>query len=358
MKVLLLADGRSVHTIRYQAELKAQGAKVTLASLERGDTVDIQLKKKSVSNSLNYFFVNREIKELVRKVNPDIVNPHFASGYGFSTAVSKVWRSKPVLLHCLGSDILVSPKKSIAHKRKVILALSRSSHILVDSKYLANAILKLYKAESIDIIPWGVEPAILDIFQKKIRESVSWNKPLKVLVPRPHNPVYNNEFIVESLKELINIREIALWFPNWGDDLDDFKSKAKRICPDGLITYYNFLTRDNYIEFLKQFDFYLSASKSDSSPASLIEAMAAGIFPVVADIPGVREWLDGNNGALYPPDDRDALKKIIAELTACKTTDMAQILNVNHERVKRSALFPQNIKETIGIMERLITRGV
>lgn len=357
MKVLLLADGRSVHTTRYQKELREQGVDVVLASLERGDTVDVLLKKKSVSNSLNYFFVNREIRELVRKTDPDVVNPHFASGYGFSTAVSKVWRTKPILLHCLGSDILVSPKKTIAHKRKVIFALSRASHILVDSNYLAEAVRELYSSEAIDIIPWGVEPEVLDIFDRKNKSITSWNKPLRILVPRPHNRVYNNEFILESLKELINKRHIALAFPNWGDDLEKFKSEISHLCPDGIIEFYDFKPRAEYIAFMERFDVYLSASQSDSSPASLIEAMAAGLFPVAADIPGVREWLDGDNGILYPLDDDKFLREAVLKLVEHKT-DVARVLDTNHNRVRKSAMFQENIKKTIEIMEHLSTGGV
>src|SRR4029079_13645664 len=36
---------------------------------------------------------------------------------------------------------------------------------------------------------------------------------------------------------------------------------------------------------------YVSASRSDSTSQSLLEAMAAGALPVVSDIPGNREWV-------------------------------------------------------------------
>jgi len=356
MRVLLLADGRAVHTMRFQSELKAQGVEVILASLERGDTVDFLLKKKSVSNSLNYFFVNREIKALVRKTEPDLVNPHFASGYGFSTAVSGVSKKKPVLLHCLGSDILISPKKSVAHKRKVIYALSKAAHILVDSRYLADQTKMLYDKIPIDIIPWGVENEILKIFEHKKQIDLKWSDPPKVLVPRPHNPVYNNLLIIDALQNMINERKLALSFPDWGDDRDKFKNEVSRICPDGLIDYYRFKPRHEYFSFLETFDIYLSASLSDSSPASLIEAMAAGLYPVVADIPGVREWLDGRNGILYPHDDPGALKNAMSKLIN-QRDDIAAILRNNHERVEKSAVFSENIKSTIALMERLISHG-
>jgi len=173
---------------------------------------------------------------------------------------------------------------------------------------------------------------------------------------RAQNDVYNNLFIIKSLKELINGQKIRLSFPDWGDNRDRFKKEVAQLCPDGLIEYFSFKPRDEYISFLGKFDIYLSAARSDSSPASLIEAMAAGLYPVAADIPGVREWLDVNNGILYHPDDERALYDAISTLIE-KHDNIGEVLTKNNERVRRSGLFSENIRATIKIMEHLISRG-
>jgi len=349
MRLLLLADGSSIHTQRYHSELIHQGVEVILASLERGDTVDIQLKKKSVSNSISYFFVNRQIKELVRQYSPDIVNPHFASGYGFSTALSKSWKKLPVCLHCLGSDILISPHKSIAHKRRVVYAIARSQLIFADSNYLAEEITSLYKTDNISVVPWGIEKHIGDIFTVREKKNYKFGKPLRVLIPRPHQKVYNNELIIHALKDKINDKTIALSFPDWGDFVDRFKKLSNEICPDGLIDYYKFKPRDEYVEFLKKHDVYLSASKSDSSPASLIEAMGAGLWPVAGDIDGIKEWLNNDNGSVYDLDNRNSLDLIFDKLIS-KDFNSCAILKKNHKRAIETALFSDNISKTIEIM--------
>jgi L-malate glycosyltransferase len=354
MKVLLLADGRAFHTIRYQAELKKQGVEVILASLEKGDTVDIQLQKKSVSNSLNYVFVNREIKQLRLKINPDIINAHFASAYGFSVALSKVWQKVPVLLHCLGSDILISPQKSVAHKRKVAFALEKAGHILADSVYLAEKIKRLHSTATVDIIPWGVEPEILEIYKQKAETAFKLTEPFRVLVPRPHTDIYNNLFIVKSLRQFINDDRISLTFPSWGDDALKFKKFAEASCP-GKINYYRRLEREKYIEFLSGFDIYLSAALSDSSPASLLEAMGGGLIPIVGDIPGVREWVNDKeqNGFLFNPKEAGSLKKAVEKLFDMPD-DIKTILENNHTRIDSEALFSSCVSKTIDIMQNLI----
>jgi glycosyltransferase involved in cell wall biosynthesis len=351
MKVLILADGRAVHTHRYKAELIRQGVDVVLASLERGDCVDILLKKQSVSNSLNYFFVNRQIKKLAARVNPHIVNPHFASGYGFSVAVSRVWKRFSTVLHCLGSDILISPKKSIAHRKRVIYALSRAKLIFADSEYLADNIRKLYEMALTNVIPWGPENGIIEIY--KDRRIPEMNRPLKVLIPRPHQKVYNNEFIVSALAEELKKGRLTLTFPNWGDLVDSFKHTVDKICPDASIDYYNFVSRDKFPAFLSGFDIYLSASRSDSSPASLLDAMAAGLIPVVADIEGVSEWIDDVNAFMFSPDDKDSLKKAFDRLLGGDIS-IESLLEGNHNKVKSVARFEQNIAETIKAMENIL----
>jgi len=351
----MLADGRSIHTIRYQQAMKERGVDLILASLERGDTVEILLKKKSVSNSLNYFFVNREIKDIARKLTPDIINPHFASGYGFSVAVSKVWKRLPVILHCLGSDILISPQKSIAHKRRVMYALQRAGKIVVDSRYLAAETRALYNHENIEVIPWGVETEILELYNSRSNLG-KYLRPLKIFVPRPHQAVYNNMFIVNALENFLKSGDLKLTFPAWGDDYEDFK---KYVSENGLkeyVDYYSFLSRDEYINFIAQFDIYLSASKSDSSPASLIEAMASGLLPIVANIPGVSELIDKTNGFLYENNNGSSLKGAINTILN-GVDNIGEILRKNHDRVKATAIFKNNIDQTIGLIESQIADG-
>ncbi|MCX6825674.1 MAG: glycosyltransferase [candidate division Zixibacteria bacterium] len=353
MKVLLLADGRSVHTIRYQKELQNQGIRIFLASLEPGEMVDIALKNKTPFNSLNYFLAAYEIRKLIHKLNPDVVNAHFASGYGFSVARCGIWESKPVLLHCLGSDILISPGKSFLHKRRVIRALSRASHIVVDSGYLADQVRRLSPADKMSIIPWGVEDEILRIFESKGNLTLNNAKTLKVLVPRPHHRIYNNLFIVEALKDFIKSKNISLVFPDWGRELKGFRKGVAQIVPGDLINYYSYMPREKYLEFIADFDIHLSAAISDSSPASLIEAMGAGMFPVVADIYGVKEWVNDKNALLFNPFESASLHRAFEYLLTGRLP-VKDILMANHQKIKEKAVFSENIRATISIMEKMI----
>ena len=65
-------------------------------------------------------------------------------------------------------------------------------------------------------------------------------------------------------------------------------------------------------ELLGRAEIYLSASLSDSTSVSLLEAMASCAVPVVSDIEGNREWVGEGEGArLFPPGDSAALARAL-----------------------------------------------
>ena len=63
---------------------------------------------------------------------------------------------------------------------------------------------------------------------------------------------------------------------------------------------------------LARAEIYLSASLSDSTSVSLLEAMACGAVPVVSDIDGNREWVaEGEGARLFAPGDPGSLARAL-----------------------------------------------
>ena len=348
----MLADGRAVHTIRYQAELKRQGCTVALASVEPGDTVDFRFKRPSGISGLDYTLAGRELSGMIKKFKPDIVNPHYASGYGYIAALGDCG-NVPIVMHCLGSDILIDPYKSIIQKVRSKFVLKKIPRVIVDSIFLGERARAISDVVSYKTVFWGADDEAFGVFDERMSGWSGYSHPLRILVPRPHKRIYNNPFIVESLQEPLRDGKIALAFPSWGDEIDDFKKLVGELCPGTKIDYYNYMSRDEYNRFMGQYDVYLSASQSDSSPASLIEAMASGLYPVVGDIPGVREWLDGENGVLYDLGNPDSLRDAFDKIRTGRL-DVKATLIANNERAKAKGTFKNNIMETIEMFRRVI----
>ena len=55
----------------------------------------------------------------------------------------------------------------------------------------------------------------------------------------------------------------------------------------------------------------IGLSISDGSPNTMLEALIAGAFPIQSDTISTREWIDGKNGLLVPPEDVAAVAEAI-----------------------------------------------
>lgn len=347
LRVLVLADVGSYHTERYAAELKRQGCETLVASLEEGRIDCYHLRRKGFVQAFWYVLAASEVKRLIRQFQPDIVNPHFVSGYGFTVALAQTRKMAPVVSHLWGSDVLLVPGKSVFHARKTAYAIRHADFLLADSQYVIDEAQKLAEIKAWRVIPWGIEREYLTYR----RTDFTIGRPLRVIVPRPHEKVYDNFFVVQALAPMINAGLVEVTFPSSGSLAGHFRLSAKPLVGDSL-RFYDPMDRPDFMKLVAQHDVYLSAAFSDSSPVSLIEAMALGLIPVAANIPGVREWLGQRNGYPYELFDAPGLQKVIGDIVQ-KRNNHAEMRERNLEHVKRRGIFEDNIAETIGLMRSL-----
>ncbi len=350
LRILVLADSRSFHVERWVSELRRQDCRVLVASLEHGRMHHYHLRLRG-PGPLNYALASSQIRTLIRRFRPDILNPHFASGYGFATALANRKRPLPIFLNLWGSDILIVPHKSGLHQRKTAFALEKADFVSADSEYIIEAASKITPLKDTLVIPWGLEEAYLAL-HKQVYE---FRDRLTILVPRPHERVYNNLFIVRALTPLINEGKITITFPSFGSLVDHFRSTAQTLVGDR-IKYYDKLPRSEFMRFMSEHDAYLSSAISDSSPVSLIESMGLGLIPIAADIPGVREWMAEGGGYLYQPYNAGELRNLLGRLVD-EGNDHRHMRETNLARVKHEARYEQNVADSIGIMQRLAHKG-
>lgn len=347
LRVLVLGDSRSFHIERYVAELRRQGCHVLLASLEPGSVHHYSLKRRGFFGSLHYILAATEVRALADRFKPDVINAHYASGYGFTVALAETGRDVPMLLHLWGSDILIVPQKSALHRRKTAYALSQADYVIADSQYLLDSARQIAMHARSAVIPWGLERRFLALHRK----DYTLSRPLKIIVPRPHEKIYNNLFLVRSLAPLVNDGKVELTFPSFGSLAGHFRMNAATIVDDRLKSY-DKKPRDQFLRFAAEHDVYLSGALSDSSPASLIEAMGLGLIPVAADIPGVREWLGPGSGYLYDVYGAGKLQEIITSLVD-DDYEHREMREINLGRVKQHAIYEDNVGSTIEIMRQL-----
>jgi len=309
-----------------------------------------QLRRRGMLRMLHYPLSSFELRRLTEKIRPDIINPHFASGYGFAAALARGGNTPPIVLHLWGSDILVVPHKSIFHRHKTAFALRAADLVVGDSVYLIQEAGRISKLNRTEVIPWGIEEHCLAFSRKHY----AFSNPLRVIVPRHHERLYNNWFLLHSIAPLLREGVITVTFPAFGSLYELFRAEAEQLVSGG-IEYYQKMPRDEFLAMMATHDVCLSGSLSDSSPASLIESMALGLIPVFGDIPGVREWLAPDSGFRFSLSDMTNLREIISDI-ARSHSSLEEMRLRNVLRVKKEAIFENNVADIITDMRELAGR--
>jgi hypothetical protein len=108
-------------------------------------------------------------------------------------------------------------------------------------------------------------------------------------------------------------------------------------------------------------DLYLSASHSDGTSISLLEAMACGRPALVSDIPGNREWVQpGVNGWLFPDGDEKALAQAIVRAVD-QRQQLPEMGRAAREIAEQRADWERNFQELLkayGLALEIFRRGL
>ncbi len=103
---------------------------------------------------------------------------------------------------------------------------------------------------------------------------------------------------------------------------------------------------------LNSADFYLQASRREFSGYAVLEAMACGAIPVVADIPAFREMTgDGRFGLLFPQGDETALAAAVLRF---ERRDISTFSRKIREKFERDFSFPVLAKKIEKIYRELL----
>src|SRR6266568_3578694 len=129
MKICYFGDGESIHVIRWCKHFESLGHQIHLISFKNVaiDTIhthfidagNISVKGRNWKVLLKF----REVKKILKQIQPDILHSHYATSYGITGALCGF---HPYVITTLGSDILISSKQSIIYKLLLKYAFSKA----------------------------------------------------------------------------------------------------------------------------------------------------------------------------------------------------------------------------------------
>jgi len=352
IRLLFLANASAVHAQRWIGYFRSRGYQTRWLSLENvppeveADKLPSRAWPKAVAILLSIPRIRTEI----RRFKPHVVNALFVPNYGWAGALAG---SHPLVVSAWGSDVLVSPRKSALHRRRVSWTIRKADLLFADAMVITERMAELGAArEKIVTVPLGVDPALLD------RPRAAHEKPsvYTVVTNRRFESLYRNEDFVEAGIRLTGENSQAFRFELIGDG-PLREGSMRRVREAGMtevIRFQTFLPADELYRTLCGADIFVSCSESDGTSVSLLEAMALGLYPIVTDIPANREWItDRVNGRLFPVGDARSLAEVIRDVAAGRET-WPDVQRRNREVISARALWPENMAMVEQAMMKLV----
>ena len=157
MKILYVADAKSIHTQRWAKWFSAAGHDVHVATFREADIPGVQVHRLPTLGlgKVGYFASILFLKRLARRIRPDVVHAHYLTSYGFVAAAAHL---RPLVVTAWGSDLLLSPRDSALAQWLVKTAIGRADMVTTVAEHMNGAAVALgASSDAVIAIPFGVD---------------------------------------------------------------------------------------------------------------------------------------------------------------------------------------------------------
>lgn len=327
MKIALLAGASSIHTIRWANGLAKAGLQVHLITqhppIEPLDK-SVRVIALPYRGNAGYFLMVPALRRLLRRLKPDVLNAHYASGYATSARLSGF---HPWLLSVWGSDVYDFPMRSRLHRWWVQRNLVAADRVASTSRCMAEKTRSLAPSlKDIAITPFGVD---VDAFSNRSSalSQRDLSSPIVIGTVKVLAWKYGVDVLVRAFArvradlERVGSTEAARLRLRIVGDGPDREMLQKLAAELGLASITEFVGRvphDRVAGELEKLDVYVALSRLESFGVAVVEAGAAGRPVVVSNEGGLPEVvIDGETGLVVARDDpaaaADAIKTLVLD---------------------------------------------
>ena len=315
LKILYIADGNSLHDLKWISYFSAQQNKfscyllcesISELSNETKSTLESkhitllpQISPYSITSPIKTWMAIRQFKKIVKELHPDLIHVLFATPNALWLNFSKA----PSIITLRGSDILlVIPNllKETGIKKiyfsflykKFKSAFLNARFVTGTSSLQIEKTKELFKTENLKLVRTGVDVEIIDQYdQNELIPDYLKNKEF-VFSPRFMSPIYNISFQIDAIslldREYIE-RFTFVFIRGKQFDVNYYQAQLKRLeylKNEINLNYliFDYLDQPTMWMFMKKASLCMMTPISDGTPNSALEAMAAKCPLIVSNL--------------------------------------------------------------------------
>jgi glycosyltransferase involved in cell wall biosynthesis len=261
------------------------------------------------------------LKRLLREIQPDVLHAGPVQTSAFLAALSGF---RPLVTMSWGSDLLKDAERSRAYRWITRYTLAHSTVLVGDCQAVRDKAASFgFPTTRTFVFPWGID---LERFSpgdgsheftsaqaQALRSRLGWQDNFVVLSLRSWEPIYGVDVMLRGFaRAAAEVPDLRLLLLGGGSQA---RLVHQIIQENGLQDKVSLGGQVNQADLPAMYhaaDLYISASHSDGTSVSLMEALGCGLPVVITDIPGNREWIaDGEQGWLFPDGDDQAVTRLI-----------------------------------------------
>ncbi len=272
----------------------------------------VQMKYLKIHGLKGYYLNCIQLKKIVKIFSPNVINVHYASGYGTLARISGL---SNVILNVWGSDVYDFPYESNIKMKIIKKNLDYANKIASTSKAMAKQVQRLVGKKDIAITPFGVDVALF-------RNLPSRKSGFTVVVIKTLEKKYGIDTIIKAFaifKEKIGgmDEEIRLLIYGKGSLMKELEALCEKLGIKKNVLFMGYVENSKIPEIYSMADIacFGSCLNSESFGVSAVEAMACEVPVIATEVDGFLEVIDNNKtGFLVPVGDYKKMADVMWKL--------------------------------------------
>lgn len=358
MKIALLSASSSIHSIRWANAFAERGHELHLISLPSHANTNHLISEKvhlhflPVPSPLGYYFNTIAFKKILREINPDVMNAHYASGYG---TLARLSNFSPYVLSVWGSDVYDFPYKSSLHKRIIRKNLLAADRICSTSKVMAEQVRSLCpEISQIEITPFGIDTEIFKPAFRNQQTNAITIGTVKNLAPKYgiDTLLHTFAYIKERMGKKDPPVDLRLLIVGGGPQEKELKLLSEKLQISKNCTWVGKIPNHEVPRYLNQINIYVALSRLDSESfgVAILEASACGLPVIVSDAGGLPEVVvNGVTGFVVRRESPEEAGEAILKLL--ENTDLRKSMGKNAVKHVKSLY---DWQENVTVLERIL----
>jgi glycosyltransferase involved in cell wall biosynthesis len=321
--VVLLGPANDVHTQRWTEALAERRLWVTLATQHPATDwkapAGVSVRVLPARGRLGYFANALALRRLVHGVRPDVVNAHYASGYGTTAAIVGY---RPTVLSVWGSDVYDFPYQGPVAARLIRWNIGRATRVASTSEAMAAQVRRLLPSVGdIAITPFGVDTSTFR--PRADRRDTAF---ITIGTVRRLADKYGIDLLIRAVARLRADAGLAadgvserlrLLIVGDGPDRASLEGLAAEVGIRDCTRFVGHASHHDVPDWLNRMDVFVASSRHDSESfgVAVIEASSCEVPVVVSDVGGLPEVVNHmTTGLVVPREDEAAIATALKAL--------------------------------------------